>query len=144
MWRAVTIGMVMLGASSAHAGVWPPQAQGLRPVELTQLLGLVISTPGRTLRWDMLQGGQIRWVTPGIESAGRMSARRGFARVRVRGRVSTVLRQQTDELAWSVVLETAGLAGKGPRLNPGRRLLSGCGQIQPATVRRYELVSWRR
>ena len=58
----------------------------------------------------------VRWTTAGFETT-EMGAeiREGWARVRVKGRTSTVLKQVLEELPWSIRLDSTGNENFGPQ-----------------------------
>jgi hypothetical protein len=63
-------------------------------------------TGALVLGWDHMLNAPIQWVTNGTETTQTgWNLRTGFARVRVAGRITTVLRKIKEELPWSVTLE---------------------------------------
>jgi hypothetical protein len=119
-WGGSIVCLLVAAGGSAAAAVWPREAAPLKPIELSALISQFLTAPN--LRWEMLQNGSVRWTTNGIETNERRSFRRGLARVKLNGRSSTILRQNIDELAWSIELSTFDQERFGPTLatiNPG-------------------------
>jgi hypothetical protein len=113
----------LLGVSVAHTQtaqlVYPNQLNHAKSMELGQLVLLLMPDAGSaSVGWDHRASSDIVWTTNGYDSEqwGKESAyvRRGVVRVNVEGKRSTVLRQQVNELGWSVALSSTSNPSFGP------------------------------
>jgi hypothetical protein len=97
--------------------VFPPTAKSLPRVELADLVALVLPPKGfQNLGWDYLANARaIAWQTQGVEFGNDVNYRRGIARVGVGGKMTTVLHQVVEELAWTIELATKGNPSFGPK-----------------------------
>jgi hypothetical protein len=116
-WIAPIIALAPLGehCASAQTRVWPTSAAKLTPITLPALIASALPLGG-ALRWDNLQNGEVAWITEGVAFDRGSTSRHGLARVRVAGRMSTVLRQVKNELAWSITPES----DEAPKFGPTR------------------------
>ena len=102
----------------------PPEAADLPPIELNQLVSLLVPKQGFAgLGWDyMSESPEIKWQSDGYETSESAAIRYGLVRVRVNGQASTRLRKTREELAWNIQLITYGNPRFGPRsisIEPG-------------------------
>lgn len=66
--------------------------------------------------WDDLLQAPVSWISDGFTTtAAGLLFRDGLARVRVNGRVSTVLKHVKEELPWTVEMDTTGNENFGPQ-----------------------------
>jgi hypothetical protein len=102
--------------AATPAGVFPQSLQGTQSYELGSVVLALMPAPGQQrIGWDWQADSPIQWqngytLNPGASR----SYRDGALRINVMGVVSTVLRQHTDELGWTVELYTDGPAKFGP------------------------------
>ena len=115
---------LVAAAPSYVLPVYPQTAASAAITDLSTLVASLLPPKGFSgLDWAFAVGNpRVAWQTEGVLSEGQQTVRVGYARVRVAGKVSTVLRRQLDELAWSVTLLTDGPAKFGPQgidISPG-------------------------
>ncbi|USX08239.1 hypothetical protein [Paraburkholderia fungorum] len=97
-------------------GIYPESLQGTASFELgSVILALMPSPNQQQIGWDWQADSPIQWqngytLNPGATR----SYRNGVLRINVMGDVSTVLRQRTDELGWTVTLYTDAPPKFGP------------------------------
>lgn len=103
-------------AQSDPMPVNPPKAASLAPVELSDFIADIVPNNGmESLEWDYLADGPIVWITDGNTSTGSATIRQGAVRIRVQGKIATVLKQRKEEQAWAVTLGTNGNPNVGPK-----------------------------
>lgn len=96
--------------------VMPATAAHLQPIELGQLVLLLMPDDKKPVDWDFRsEDPHLLWITSGIEKQDSTSVRKALARVHVNGNKSTILLTRKVEVAWVVTL-MAELAKFGPRL----------------------------
>ena len=119
----LTIGYYTKASAQIIQGVYPELAKDIQPVPLPELIySLLPSQETESLNWSDTLGIPIVWVTNGIEYYEVGGIRTGLVRVRVDDKASTVLRNTTVELAWSVSLVTNSVVKVGPKyiqISPG-------------------------
>ena len=95
----------------------PSSLSTLEPVDLPTLVLAAMPTAGtRVLGWEHMLQAPIRWSTDGFTTTETgAKIRDGWARVRVNGRVSTVLKQGKEELPWTVELDSTANENYGPQ-----------------------------
>ncbi len=93
----------------------PSSLGNLPPVELSALIYDAMPPANVTaLKWDHMLNAPVRWITAGYDTTeGGQEVRDGKARVRVGGRLSTVLRESKEELPWTVELSSMTNPGLG-------------------------------
>ena len=98
-------------------GVYPTTAQSLKPMELGEAILLLMPDKGaNSVNWDHRAESNILWLTEGWESRRPKENsifRDGLMRIHVKGKVSTVLKKQKHELAWTVSYSSEGNPGLG-------------------------------
>src|SRR5271165_4142466 len=120
MGRSRTLGLMLFvsWATTSHAEE-NIALNNLPVLDLSDLVVAVLPKHGfEHLGWDHMVGQPIiSWQTPGItRTETGMAMRVGFARVRVAGVSSKVLRHGWEELPWSVTLSTTENERFGPKL----------------------------
>ena len=95
----------------------PASLGTLEPVDLPTLVLAAMPPAGsQLLGWDHMLRAPIRWATDGFTTTETGAIiRDGWARVRVNGRVSTVLKQVKEELPWTVELDSTANENLGPQ-----------------------------
>jgi hypothetical protein len=102
--------------SRTRLKVFPRSAEHLQPIELPEFIASIVPEHAfGGMTWDYLSNGPIVWITNGYERNKAETYRRGMVRIRVQGVPSTTLRQQREELAWTLSLVTNDPPKFGPR-----------------------------
>ncbi|MGP8439959.1 hypothetical protein ACT2FY_32330 [Paraburkholderia fungorum] len=103
-------------SAATPAGVFPQSLQGTQSNELGAVVLALMPPPGQQrIGWDWQADSPIQWQNGYTQNPGATrSYRNGVLRINVMGNVSTVLRQHTDELGWTVTLYTDAPAKFGP------------------------------
>jgi hypothetical protein len=102
----------------------PKSLSALDPVNLQSLVLAALPPSGSQLfQWDSMLQAPVSWTTDGFtRTETGVLIRDGLARVRVNGRVSTVLKHVKEELPWTVEMDTTGNENHGPQeisIKPG-------------------------
>jgi hypothetical protein len=98
-----------------HLAVWPRSASALPPISLSELIFRAIPRANK-MSWEDLQIPNVQWITDGIAYYPNDGEpyRQGLAHIRASGATSTLLRQRTEELSWTVTLSTEDNEKWGP------------------------------
>lgn len=110
---ALTFGYLQLTpkTAKADANVYPDSVKKLNSLELGELILFVMPPKDMSfIDWGYLSNSKISWLDETYKSTstpqGTYNSRTGLVRVNVMGNISTILKKQTMELAWSVVYES--------------------------------------
>jgi hypothetical protein len=96
--------------------VIPTEISKTKSVELGTLLFALMPIPSAEVDWGWGLNTNVVWIDSGYKDDWNNTfVRRGLARVNVSGEVSTVLKFERHELAWSVTLFSAMPAKFGPQ-----------------------------
>ena len=96
--------------------VYPNALSNSRSIELADAISMFIPDAGHGIGWAWLSNSSdITWLDNGYVELPDETIRRGVMRINVLGVRSTVLRQATEELGWTVTMSTKSLAKFGPR-----------------------------
>lgn len=95
--------------------VTPSDLQNKNSYEIAELMGHLMQPRGEQayFPWDTMANSDIIWTPEGIRYQDGTAYRNGIARVNILGEVSTVLKGQVEELAWSLTLVTNSNPGFG-------------------------------
>jgi hypothetical protein len=121
----LSLSSVSLVSAQAQQSVGVPDSLSkLKPVELSALvLDAMPTIDSTTLGWDQMLSAPIQWITDGVKTTEiGAEIREGKARVRVHGRVSTVLKQTEEELPWTIEMDSTINEKFGPQeitIQPG-------------------------
>lgn len=104
--------------------VYPATAAGLSPIEVADVIVMELPPQGATqLNWTHMLSGPVAWSSNGYDRTETgLLMRNGWFRGRIKGRMPTVVRQQQEELAWRVTLESDTNPNFGPQrvfMQPG-------------------------
>jgi len=140
-----TTGLAHAAQKPAATHVIPRVAQAATPIALGALIFAAL--PRDSFKWDALQIPAVRWISDGINSGdGTSSSRYGFARVRVNGVVSQILKQNWMELAWKVEFSSDRNEKWGPEkltIQPGLDGSLSCFGVEakgPLIIYRFRLA----
>ena len=94
-----------------EVNVYPDSVKKLSSLELGEVMLFLMPTKDiNFIDWGYLSNTKILWLDDSYKSTntpqGTYNSRNGLIRVNVMGNVSTVLKKQTVELAWSVIYES--------------------------------------
>lgn len=106
------------------ADIYPQSLRGMQSYELGAVVLSLMPQPGQQqIDWDWKADSPIQWQSGYTQNPGAVrSYRNGVLRINVMGRISTVLRQRTDELGWTITLYTDAPPKFGPdsiSISPG-------------------------
>lgn len=95
--------------------VTPSDLQNKNSYEIAELMGHLMQPRGEQayFPWDTMANSDIIWTPEGIRYQDGTAYRNGIARVNILGEVSTVLKGQVEELAWSLTFVTNSNPGFG-------------------------------
>jgi hypothetical protein len=110
------IGLARSAGAEPLADVYPESLRGTQSYELGSVILALMPPPGQQrIGWDWQANSPIQWQDGYTQNPGAVrSYRNGMLRINVMGDVSTVLRQRTDELGWTVTLYTDASPKFGP------------------------------
>ena len=103
--KKLLFAVLLLPIVALAQSVYPTTAQSLKPMELGEAILLLMPDKGaNSVKWDHRAASNIQWLTEGWQSyeIGTTIFRDGLMRIHVKGKVSTVLKKQKQELAWTV------------------------------------------
>jgi hypothetical protein len=123
----ITLTPVAGASAQGVQDVYPTELQGTRPLELGELVLLLMPDSGvKSVGWDFRAESPILWRTAGYETIQKKGAslytRNGIVRVHIQGKKSTVLRQRVVELGWGVTYSSTFNPNFGPEeinISPG-------------------------
>jgi hypothetical protein len=100
-------------AAKTEANVYPDSVKKLSSLELGELIFFLMpSKDSNFIDWGYLSNTKIIWQDDTYKTTntpqGTYNSRVGLVRANVMGNISTILKKQTTELAWSVVYESYG------------------------------------
>jgi len=126
---------IEIGTTQTTQGIYPETLQGTKPFELGELILLLMPDSSATfVGWDHRADSRIVWQTTGYETVPKADGtskyvRNGIVRVNIQGKKSTVLRQRTTELGWTVSYSSVDPPKFGPEqitIEPGLPQEGGC------------------
>ena len=115
--KKLLFAVLLLPIVALAQSVYPTTAQSLKPMELGEAILLLMPDKGaKWIGWDHRAESNILWLTEGWESRRPKENsifRDGLMRIHVKGKVSTVLKKQKHEFAWTVSYSSKGNPGFG-------------------------------
>ena len=133
MMKILLFAVLLLPIVVLAQGVYPTTAQSLKPMELGEAILLLMPDKGaNSVSWDHRAASNIQWLTEGWQSYPKVNSifRDGLMRIHVKGKTSTVLKKQKQELAWTVSYssdENPAFGVKKISISPGVPGLPGKG-----------------
>ncbi len=111
----LTIGFMVCFASCSrqHEEIFPISLQGRKTFELGELVLLLMPDAAQEMvGWEHRSNSDIQWITSGytqreVANGETEYYRDGMARVNIKGKISTVLRERVAELGWLVSYRSA-------------------------------------
>lgn len=86
--------------------IYPPALEGSRSLELGNLVRLLMPDEPGLVGWNWAVDSPIKWRDAGYQESGTVANRNGIVRVNVMGKISTVVRQRSVELGWTVTFSS--------------------------------------